>query len=239
MCFNQIGDISTQKGGPLKLVDKFTYLGSGFSSTEYDINTRLAKARTVIHRLSIIMKSDLIDKTKCSFFQVAVVSILLYGCTTWTLSKRMKKKFDGNYTRMLRAMLNKSWRQHPTKQLLYGHQTPIMETIQVRRTRNASKIGLIIDILLWTPSNGWEKVGRPTRTYIQQLCADTWCRLEDLPEAMDDRDGWSEKVRGIRYIYNTKYILPYPLGLSSLANEVIVLPLAYISSLFIYELRSR
>ena len=43
MCFNQRGDISTLKCGPLKLVDKFTYLGSSVSSTEKDINTRLAK----------------------------------------------------------------------------------------------------------------------------------------------------------------------------------------------------
>ena len=52
---------------------------------------------------------------KRSFFQAAVTSILLYGCTTWTLTKRLEKKLDGNYSRMLRAILNKSWRQHPTK----------------------------------------------------------------------------------------------------------------------------
>ena len=37
------------------------------------------------------------------------------GCTTWTLAKRKEKKLDGNYTRMLRAILKKTWRQHPTK----------------------------------------------------------------------------------------------------------------------------
>ena len=51
---------------------------------------------------------------KRSFFQTALVSILLYGCTTWMQAKRLEKKQDGNYTRMLRAILNKSWRQHPT-----------------------------------------------------------------------------------------------------------------------------
>ena len=61
------------------------------------------------------VKSNLADKMKRSFFQAAVVSILLYGCTTWTLTKRLEKKLDGNYTRMLRAILNKSWRQYPTK----------------------------------------------------------------------------------------------------------------------------
>ena len=72
-------------------------------------------------RLSVIWKSDLTDKMKRSFFQAAVVLILLYGCTTWALTKRIEKKLDCNYTRMLQAILNKSWRQHPTKQQLYGH----------------------------------------------------------------------------------------------------------------------
>ena len=43
------------------------------------------KAWAAIDRLSIIWKSDLTDKMKRSFFQAAVISLLLYGCTTWTL----------------------------------------------------------------------------------------------------------------------------------------------------------
>ena len=96
MCYNQTGDISTLDGTPLKLVDKFTYLGSSVASTEKDINTRLTKAWTAINRLSIIWISDLTDKMKRSFFQAAVASILLYGCTTWTLTKRLEKKLNGN-----------------------------------------------------------------------------------------------------------------------------------------------
>ena len=156
------------------------------------------------NRLSVIWKSDLTDKMKRSFFQAAVVSILQYGCTTWTLTKRMEKKLDGNYTRLLRAILNKSWRQHPTKQQqLYDHLPPITKTIQVRRTRHAghswrSRDELISDVLLWSPSHGRAKAGRPVRTYIQQLCVDTGCSPEDLPEAMSDREGWPERVRDIR-----------------------------------------
>ena len=134
MCYNKTGDISTLEGTPLKLVDKFTYLGSSVESTEKDIKTRLAKAWTAINRLSIVWKSDLTDKMKRSFFQAAVTSILLYGCTTWTLTKRLEKKLDGNYTRMLRAILNKSWRQHPTRHKLYGYLPPITKTIQTCRT---------------------------------------------------------------------------------------------------------
>ena len=101
MCLNQRGDISILNGNALKLVDKFTYLGSSVSSPETDIDTRLAKAWTAIDWLSVVWKSDLTDKMKRSFFQVAVVSILLYGCTTWKLTKRMEKKLDGNFIRML------------------------------------------------------------------------------------------------------------------------------------------
>ena len=127
------------------------------------------------------------------------MSILLYGCTTWTLTKRTEKKLGGNYTRRLWAVLNKSWRQHPTKQ----HRTPITKTIKVRQTRLArpcwrNKEELISDILLWTHSYRRAKVGRPARTYIQQLYADRGESLEYLPRVMDDRDGWRERVSEIR-----------------------------------------
>ena len=92
-----------------------------------DLLPKYTIAWTAIDRLSIIWKSDLTDKMKHSFFQVAVILILLYGCTTWTLTKRLKKKLDGNYTRMLRALLNKSWWQHPTRHQLYGHLPPIKQ----------------------------------------------------------------------------------------------------------------
>ena len=117
------------------------------------ISSYISKAWTAINRLSIKRKSDLTDKMKRSFFQAAFTSILLYGCTTWTQTKRLEKKLYGNYTRMLRAILNKSWRQHPTRHKLYGHLPPITKTIQVRRTRHAghcwrSRDELIRDVLL-------------------------------------------------------------------------------------------
>ena len=139
---------------------------------------------------------------KHSFFQAAVVSILLYGCATWALNKRMEKKLDGNFTRMLRAILNKSRKQRPTKQQLYSHQPPITKTIKFIQTRHAghclrSRDEVISDILQWTPSHGRAEAGRPARTYIQQLLSDTGCSPEDLPKAMDDGEMWRERVRDI------------------------------------------
>ena len=105
--------------------------------------------------------------------------------------------------RMLKAILNKSWRQHPTRHQLYGHLPPISKTIQVRRARHAghcwrSNDELVSDVLQWTPTYGQAKAGRPARTYIQQLCEDTGCNPGDLPEAMNDKEKWRERVRDIR-----------------------------------------
>ena len=80
--------------------------------------------------------------------------------------------------------------------------TLFTKTIKIRRTRHAghcwrSRDEIISDILLWTPSQGRAKAGRPAWSYIQQLCADTWCNPKDRPKAMDDRKGLRERVRNI------------------------------------------
>ena len=110
------------------------------------------------------------------------------------------------------------WRQHPIRHQLYGHLPPITKTIQVRRTTHAghcwrSRDELISDVLLWTPTHGRAKAERPARIYIQQLCEDTGCCPEDLPEAMNDREKWRERVRDIRATNTTWwwwYYLPTP-----------------------------
>ena len=79
----------------------------------------------------------------------------------------------------------------------------LLNLCYTRRTRHAghcwrSRDELIRDVLLWIPTHGRAKAGRPARTYIQQLCEDTGCCPEDLPRAMNDREEWRERVRDIR-----------------------------------------
>ena len=116
-------------------------------------------------------------------FILSVRSILLYGCTTWTLTKWLEKKLDVNYTRMLREILNKSLWQYPTRYQLYGHLPSITKTIQVSRTRHTGHCWrswdeLISDVLRWTATYGRAKAGQPARTYMQQLCEDTGVDLK-------------------------------------------------------------
>ena len=122
------------------------------------------------------------------FFQVAVMSILLYDCTAWTLTKCMEKKLDSINTRILRAILNKSSWQDFTKEQLYGHLIPIVKTIQVSLTRHARH----------TPRDPFTWTSKSARTYILQFSVDTRCSLEFILGVIDDRDGWRERVREIR-----------------------------------------
>ena len=90
----------------------------------------------------------------------------------------------------------------PQKAAAIRPRTTYHESYQ-RITRHAghcwrSRDELISDVLLWTPSQGKAEAERPACNYIQQLCEDTGCSPEDLSEAMNDREGWREKVRDIR-----------------------------------------
>ena len=116
------------------------------------------------------------------------------------LTKWLKKKLDGDYKRMLWAILNKSWRRntqqsrsctatyHPSRKLSQ------LDESDCRRSRGE----LISDVLLWTPLNGQAKAGQLAQTYILHLCEDTGCSPEDLPEAMNDREGWWDRIKDIR-----------------------------------------
>ena len=200
---NQTGDISTLNGSSLKLVDKFTNQGSSVSSTEAHFDTPLTKAWTAINRHSVIWKSGLTDKMKHSFFQEAIVSILLYGCTTCTLIKRLKRSL----TATTQECCEQYWTSPRGNTLQSNSYTatyhPSEKTIKIRRTRQVghcwrSGDKLISDEVRWTTSHGRAKAGRPAWTYIQQLCADTGCSPEDLPEAMDNRERWWQRVRDMR-----------------------------------------
>ena len=193
MCLEQEGAISTISGKPLKLVDQFSKVGDcsqGLPNSHTSV--AIVKVWTAIDRLSLTWKSNFSNKIKHDFFQLVAISILLCWCTTWTLTKHMEKKLDGNYTRMLRAILKKYGKHHTTKQQLYGHLPPISQTIQLRLTRHAGrgwriKDKLISDVLFW----GLLHKATPVLDDYQ-LYEDIGCSLEDLwmTELDDKREGF-------------------------------------------------
>ena len=173
MCYNQTGDISTLDRTSLKLVDKFTYIGSSVSSTEKDIDTRLTKALTAIDKLSIIWKSDLTYKMK-QFLpgsgHINTAVWMHYLDANKTAGEKARWQLHKNVTSNIEQVLAATPHKAPTIRPPASHH----ETIQVRRNRHAghcwrSRDKLISDVLSWTPTYGLAKAGRPVCTYISYV----------------------------------------------------------------------
>ena len=111
--------INSINGKMIAKVENVNYLGSCIGSTEKDIQIRFSKAWSALNSMQEIWKSKMPDKLKRNFFRVAVESILVYGAISWTLTAKLEGEIDGSYTRMLRAALNKLWREHLTNKKLY------------------------------------------------------------------------------------------------------------------------
>ena len=138
------------------------------------------------------------------------IYIYIYIKITWTLTKCMEKNLESNYTGMLQAVLNKSWRQHPTKLQLYDHLPPIPKTIQVRRTRHAQEV---------TTSSHMMRSSRPFHidekrqdNQLEPIFNSSVQILEDLPGAIDERDEWRERVKRIHVSSATWWWWWFPWG---------------------------
>lgn len=59
---------------------------------------------------------------------------------------------------------------------------------------------VIIDVFLWSPNHGHASIGRLLKAYIQQMFVIIGCQLEDLPDAMDDREKRRENAVKIHVI---------------------------------------
>ena len=197
--------ISTLNGWPVKLVDKFTYLGSNVSSTESNVNICLVKAYTAINRLSIIWKSDVSNKIKQDFFQAVALSMLLCmhhidtykthgGKSRWDLPKNATCCFE----QILEATPHKTAVAWPLTSNLKNHPCKMNKTCRTLPVKE----GQTHDILLWTPAHGCTNVSQQTRKNLHQLCADTGYSLRTCQEQwMIGTDG--ERVWEIHAISTT------------------------------------
>ena len=131
--------------------------------------------------------------------------------------KEARRQLHKNVASNIEQVLAATPHKRPT---IWSPASPLTKTIQVRRTRYAghcwrSRDELISDVLLWTPTYGRAKAGRPARTYIHQLCEDTGCSPEDLLEAMNEREKWREGQGYPGWRYDMMVMMIVTTGLSS------------------------
>ena len=163
----------------------------------------VGSAWSALNKMMKVWKSNLKNHLKVGFFRATVESVLLYGAECWTMTGKMRNRLDGTYTRMLRAVLGVSWKEHKTNKELYGNLPKITDTLMIRRLRFIGhcwrkKDEVISDLLLWEPKHGARKRGRPATTYVDQLRNDTGLSIAELKNIMGNRKEWMKLVNGVR-----------------------------------------
>ena len=116
---------------------------------------------------------------------------------------QMRNRPDGTYTRMLRAVVGVSWKEHKTNKKLYGNNPKITDTLMIRRLRFIErcwrkKDEVISELLLLEPKHGARKRGRPATTYVDQLRNDTGLSIAELKSIMGNRKEWMKLVNRVR-----------------------------------------
>ncbi len=107
----------------------------------------------------------------------------------------MEKRLNGNFTRLLRKVLNVIWSDRMTNQQLYGQLPPITDIYRERHLRSLGHVWqreeqTLHSLLLWEPQHGKCSRGRPTTALINQICFDANLTREKLGRGMVDRDWW-------------------------------------------------
>ena len=173
-----------------------------------DFKQRKAQAWNACNKLEKVWKSNLDRKIKIKIFKACVESILLYGSETWTITKNMEARIDGCYTKLLRRVLNISWRDHITNKEVYDKLPHISKIIRQRRLRFAGHCIRSVDqpisrLIFWSPTGGSVRRGRRNLTYSDTLCKDIGLDKLEITQLMRDRKIWASHVAAASSIPST------------------------------------
>ena len=199
----------TIEGKRLNAVNNFKYLGSIVSndtSMDDEITARIAKATAAFGRLvkRLWTNRGIRLNTKIGVYKAAVLSSLLYGCETWTLTKKQVKRLEIFHQTTLRKIARIRWFHKKTN-------------YEVLSTCNISSLQSMIDKakLRWTGHVARMKnncipkallygrlaTGAPKRgnhnTYINSVKSTLReCRISGAPleEMAENRDSWRNTV---------------------------------------------
>ena len=159
---NNSHPVRTLSGTSLKQVEDYKYLGSYISSAEKDFTTRNGMACSACNDMHKMWSSQLPNYIKVKIFRATIEPILLYGSETWMLSRKVEKRLDGTYTRLLRRAQSLSWKSHPTISQIYGKLPRVSSLVKYRRVQFAGHCfraddEVISSLLLWRPPYGQTK----------------------------------------------------------------------------------
>ena len=119
--------VNTLPAPPLKMgsdvledVEEFKYLGSVIKyngSLEREITTRITCAESAFNKLRNVWRNPAYSlQLKLRLFNSNVLSVLMYGCESWALTKQLEKRIKGFENICLRHILGIQWTDKLTNQ---------------------------------------------------------------------------------------------------------------------------
>ena len=193
---------------PLEVVSSFTYLGATITNDgrmEVEISRRLALASASFNVLQPVWKANSYRlQTKLRLLNSNVLSVLLYGCESWSLTKRLQQRILAAENRFLRRLLGITWRDHITNEHVRDitRQPSILDTIKKRRwfwlghvlrMPDSAPPKQVINLEL----QGFRHPGRPQLTFKRAITNEarptgkTW---DDLHLLAQDRLAWRRYI---------------------------------------------
>ena len=177
-------------------------------SSASDLKRRKALAWTAFWKLGQLWKSTTIPiSTKVKLFHTTCVTVLLYGCESWVISKDMENKINSFGTSCYRIMLNIKRVDRVPNSTIYNL-TETAPLVEKARTRQLKFVGHILrlpddepvkEYALYVPTHGKRKPGRQRTLfwkYIQCLLGDMDSMLSQgqLSAMAQDRCSWRKLV---------------------------------------------
>lgn len=194
----------TMNGQTLEVVKEFKYLGSFVSedgSSTKEIKARIGIASSAMTRLAKIWRGNTISfPVKVRLYKSLVLSTLLYGCESWTLTADTERRIQAFENKSYRRMLHISYREHRTndyvRQLvttLAGEQEPVISAVKRRKmawyghvTRHTS----LSNTILQGTVEGKRRRGRQRKCWMDNIKEWTECRFQTLLRTAKDRERW-------------------------------------------------
>lgn len=191
-------------GQRLEEVENFKYLGSTVTkdgSSTKEIKTRLGIASSARTRLNNIWKSNVISlPIKIKLFKSLVVSILLYGCESWTLTAETERRIEAfeykSYRRLLRILYSERKTNTYVKEQITtqaGQQEPLLSIVKRRKLTwygHTSRHNILSKTILQGSVEGKRRRGRQRKAWNDNIKECTGRNLSTLMRATENREEW-------------------------------------------------
>jgi hypothetical protein len=191
-------------GRQLEEVESFKYLGSTLckdGSSAKEIKARLGLASSAITRLNTIWNSSSISfPVKFKLYKSLVISILLYGCESWTLTADTERRIQAFEHKCFRKLLHISYKEHKTNDYVrqqvttyVGKQEPLLATVKRRKLAwygHVSRHESLSKTILQGTVEGKRRRGRQRKSWSDNVTEWTGCNIASLLRQAEDRELW-------------------------------------------------